>query len=48
MEGKEWIWDSGVLKEKALNEIKRNIKSSSSKKLTETKLKAFNKFLSNL
>jgi len=48
MEGKEWIWDSGVLKEKALNKIKRNIKSSSSKKLTETKLKAFNKFLSNL
>jgi len=48
MAGKEWIWDSGVLKEKALNEIKRNIKSSSSKKLTETKLKAFNKFLSNL
>jgi len=48
MEGREWIWDSGVLKEKALNEIKRNIKSSSSKKLTETKLKAFNKFLSNL
>jgi len=48
MEGKEWIWESGVLKEKALNEIKRNIKSSSSKKLDETKLKAFNKFLSNL
>jgi len=48
MEGKEWIWESGVLKEKALNEIKRNIKSSSSKKLDETKLKAFNKFLLNL
>lgn len=48
MEGKEWIWESGVLREKALNEIKKNIKSSSSKNLTETKLKAFNKFLSNL
>jgi hypothetical protein len=48
MEGKEWIWESGVLKEKTLNEIKRNIKSSSSKKLDETKLKAFNKFLLNL
>ena len=48
MEGKEWVWESGVIKEKALSFIKKEINKSSSIKLENVKLKAFNSFLSNL
>jgi hypothetical protein len=48
MEGKEWIWESGRLVEKDLEEIKKNIQNASSRKLEEAKMKAFEKFLRNL
>jgi len=48
MEGKEWIWESGRLVEKDVEEIKRSIKSASSRKLEEAKIQAFQKFLRNL
>jgi hypothetical protein len=48
MEGQEWVWESGVIKEKALSFIKKEINKSSSIKLENVKLKAFNSFLSNL
>jgi hypothetical protein len=48
MEGKEWIWESGILKEKVLSAIKKEITGASYKKLENAKIKAFNSFLSNL
>ena len=48
MEGKEWIWESGRLVEKDLEEIKKTIQKTSSRKLEEAKMKAFEKFLRNL
>ena len=48
MEGKEWIWESGILKEKVLSAIKKELTGAPSIKLENVKLKAFNSFLSNL
>ena len=48
MEGKEWVWDNGVIKEAIISNMKRNIVKVPSKNLDETKLRAFNSFLSKL
>jgi len=48
MEGKEWIYESGRLVERDVEEIKRSIKNASSRKLEEAKIQAFQKFLRNL
>ena len=48
MEGKEWIYESGRLVERDVEEIKRSIKNASSRNLEEAKMKAFEKFLRNL
>ena len=49
MEGKEWVWEGGILREKLAESTKRRIDSLSSKKmLEEHKLNLFQDFLSNL
>ena len=48
MEGKEWIWDNGVVKEATIAKIKESIKRSPAINLDNNKLKAFNSFLSKL
>ena len=48
MEGKEWIWESGLLQEKRLSEIKKTIETASRHDLQERKLTAFKNFLQNL
>lgn len=48
MEGKEWVYESGRLVEKDIEEIKKSIKTASSRKLEEAKIKAFEKFLRNI
>lgn len=48
MEGKEWVWDNGVIREATINDYKEEIEKAPSKDLTETKLKVWSKFLSNL
>lgn len=48
MEGKEWIWESGVLKEKVVSAIKKEISKAPARNLEGVKLKAFDKFLTNL
>ena len=48
MEGKEWIWESGRLVEKDIEQIKKDIRKTSSKHLEEAKMNAFNKFLRGL
>jgi hypothetical protein len=48
MEGKEWIWESGRLVEKDIEQIKKTIQNASLRKLEETKIQAFEKFMRNL
>ncbi len=48
MEGKEWVWESGLLKEVQVNQIKTYISESTRMELEERKLKAFESFLKNL
>ena len=48
LESKEWVLESGVLKEQKIEEYKRLILNASARKLTEVKLTAFNDFLRNL
>ena len=48
MEGKEWVWESGVLREVQIEQIKRSIDSASRVELEERKIKAFENFLRGL
>jgi hypothetical protein len=48
MEGKQWIWENGILKEKQIEQWRKDIKKTSSKKLEEQYLRVFKSFLSNL
>ena len=50
MEGKEWVWEGGILKERAADISKKQIESfATKKKLSEQrKLKILNNYLSNL
>ena len=48
MEGKEWGWDNGILKEQQVAAIKTEIDNSSRIALEEATLKAFERFLSAL
>ena len=48
MEGKEWIWDNGVIKESDIASYAQAVNDSSRKYLEETKLKVFEDFLSKL
>ena len=46
MEGAEWIWDNGILREKTVEDYKNLIGKTSRKDLEETALKMFEDFLS--
>ena len=48
MEGKEWIWDNGVIREKEINEYKKVIEKSTTINLEENAVRAFRNFLSKL
>ena len=49
MEGKEWVWDGGILREKYATKTYKQINTLvDQKKLDEQKLALFNDFLSNL
>lgn len=48
MEGKEWIWENGILREQQITKYQRYISKSTRKNLEERKLNAFQHFLSNL
>jgi len=49
MEGKEWVWDGGILREKFAAKTYRQINTLvDQKQLNEKKLDLFNQFLSNL
>ena len=44
MEGKEWVWENGLLKESAVAEIKQEIDQATLINLQERKISAFSKF----
>ena len=48
MEGKEWVWDNGILKEAAVAQIKTEIDEATLVNLQERKVSAFAKFLQSL
>ena len=48
MEGKEWVWDNGLLKEREVAKYHRYIESASRYQLEASTLKAFEHFLGNL
>jgi hypothetical protein len=49
MEGKEWVWEGGILREKLAEQTKRRINTLvDQRRLEEHKLNLFNEFLSNL
>ena len=49
MEGKEWIWEGGILREQLAERTQQRINTLvSQKRLEEHKLELFNNFLSNL
>ena len=47
MEGKEWVWENGILTARRIESYKKQIKSASKSNLEEAKLYAFADFLSN-
>ena len=48
MEGKEWIWDNGVLRESTIGEYEKQIKNASSFQLEEVKIRLFSDFIQKL
>ena len=48
MEGKEWVWSNGILKEQTVDKYQQAIKSASKGELEEKTLKVFEHFLSSL
>ncbi|AGH26501.1 protease [Cyanophage P-RSM1] len=48
MEGKEWVWDNGVLKESTVAQIKTEIDHATLINLQERKVSAFESFLKSL
>ena len=48
MEGKEWVWDNGKVKEVDINEYHSQIKNAKQKQIDEISLKIFENFLSKL
>lgn len=48
MEGKEWVWDNGILKAREIENYHNIIKKSSSRKLEENMIKVFKHFLNSI
>lgn len=48
MEGKEWIWDNGILKEQQISEYHNELKKTPKRKLERVALELFENFLRRL
>jgi hypothetical protein len=48
MEGKEWVFVKGVWQDREIEETKNLIKKTSSRNLSEAKVKAFEAFLDKI
>ena len=47
MEGREWVYENGLLKERDVEEIKKTISRASSRQLEEKFLQVFEKYITN-
>jgi hypothetical protein len=45
MEGKEWIWENGILKEQSISEYQNQIRNAPKRKMKETFIHLFEDFL---
>lgn len=48
MEGREWVWENGIIREKTIEDYKEVVEKTPSKDLKMMKLKLFEDFLSKL
>ena len=48
MEGREWVWDNGLLQEKQIEEMQSKIEASSKRDREEVSILAFKKFINSL
>lgn len=48
MEGKEWVWEGGILRERQISSLKNSIDNAAKTALEESVLNAFERFISNL
>ena len=48
MEGKEWVWDNGVIKEMQVDTYKKTIQKTPAKDLSEVQMRVFEDFISKL
>ena len=48
MEGVEWVWDNGIIKQQDIELIETEIKSTTKKNLPEVEIRAFKNFLSKI
>ena len=48
MEGKEWVWENGIIKEATIDSYAKELKEAKSKQLEEVKINLFKNFLSSL
>jgi hypothetical protein len=48
MEGKEWVWENGIIREATVADYKKQIKTASKKELEEAKYRIFADFINKL
>ena len=48
MEGKEWVWNNGIIVERKVEEMKQEVKKASRRDLEEAKIRVFERVLRNL
>jgi len=48
MEGVEWVWENGILKQQTIESYKKMIQAAPMKRLDETKIKVFESFFQEL
>ena len=48
MEGKEWVWENGVIKEREIDNMRKTIANAKMRELEQKKLEVFTKFLQKL
>jgi hypothetical protein len=48
MEGKEWVWQNGILREKEISDMKKKIMKASKKEIKKISVEAFEDFMKKL
>ena len=48
MEGREWVWENGIIREAQIAEYQNSLKKAKRQQLEETKLRVFKDFVLKL